>query len=572
MKKNAINYHACYYMKKWLFFSLCIPGFFFLMFLILFSCKTIPEAAELPEFHLISPDQNGLFPDSSPHFMWSNHAEVKADTGGEDVIQADVKYYEIWLDDERIGSVEKGIFHFAETPELEWETTHRWYIVAVDTFERSRHSAEVYTFTVTRAPVLLSPVAFNTCDPVFEFSWDAYWFADKWEIMIDDNDDFSSPLIFEETGFEPGIRDGLYNGDIFHYSPRKGVEVNRDILKDALHYYEVEKEHFPSLRNGSADNWSSAGGGTLLFDEEKETWYVSFRNRSPRENSPGREDSPDGGYGAELWQHTDGCLRTPWTKVWEITLPGTESLGSVSLKKFNGLYYYYFSHAPDLAIYYVTGTTVEELGVKLQDQSTWNRIMEGKTTDPSVEMINGSYYMIIRGDTEWDHYALFRSATPDFSAFTKLAINLHRPYQKRYKDDDEDPGTIVFDRKSGKYIYWGTERKGSDIYWFWTSSYDLVDWKLESRERVFRWFKHKTTARYQAVEETKDKLVILMEWDHDKDYGQGVFLWEFYKYPVPARTYMLKDPLPNGQYWWKVRGYTGDNPCPFSVTGTFYVQ
>jgi len=89
---------------------------------------------------------------------------------------------------------------------------------------------------------------------------------------------------------------------------------------------------------------------------------------------------------------------------------------------------------------------------------------------------------------------------------------------------------------------------------------------------VYKWYNRYTTARYQSAWETADKTVILMEWDDDRDYGHGLFVWEYSKQPTPARFFSHKDPLPNGQYWWKVRGFTGDTPCDFSAAGTFYVQ
>lgn len=547
------------------FYFFCL-SLFILTLPISTGCKSVPEDASLPPFHLLSPLNNAILPDSAPHLVWSNDAEKITEEATD--TQSKASRYEVWLDGENIATVDKGIDHYTEIQGLEWETSHEWYIVAVDARGRKQQSAEVFRFTVSKAPLLIFPGMNSTSDPVFEFSWDGYYNPDKWEIIVDDNEDFSSPVISQDSGLESGVRAGLYNGDIFDYTPRKGVSVIKDLLTDVHHYYEIESEEYYSPTRGTGENWSSAGAGTLFYDDDTMTWYVSFRNRAPAD-----DPRPNNGYSWELWKHDDGYLRTPWTKVWEVLINEDSIIEGVCLRKYNNLFYYYFCNTHEWTIHYITAETVEEIGDRLAHPSTWNPVMKGLTKDPHVMKLNDNkYYMLIQGDTSRDHYALFRSPTPDFASYTKMVIDMHKPYTTRYKDDARSPGTILYDKDSGKYIYWGTERHGGDIFWFWTSSYDLVDWELEGRTKVYKWYKHDTTARYQSVVETDDKIVILMDWDDDRDDGEGLFIWEYFKHPVPARTFALKEPLPHGQFWWKVRGIHGDIPGPFSAVGTFYVQ
>ena len=352
--------------------------------------------------------------------------------------------------------------------------------------------------------------------------------------------DYQMRIIAHYKPFEVrGEGEPIVRNDIFTYDPTTGeITKKHDFLADTAHYREI----CPPPGEGTG-YWA---GAPSIWKDDDGTYYVVFRLRDPTNR----------GYRIELYSSKD---LINWNLVWSIdkteVSPFTPAtFEKMSLRKYNGYYYLYFCTTDTTweegIIRVVKAATIEDLATQLKDSNNW--IDVGIPTghkDPSVMKIGEYYYMVVLNWVERFSFSLYRSSSPE-GPFTLVVADVVRPYVLAFGEpDDCNTGIITYDESSGYFIYWGTARHGSTVYWFWTVSVDLKEWKLAEREvAIESWDTSYNTARYPEYFALDDqRVVMVMEYDHDGDYDNSLILWD-YSDDAPGETDTRKQKQVKGNH------------------------
>gem|GEM_PF-2469560 len=333
----------------------------------------------------------------------------------------------------------------------------------------------------------------------------------------------------------------------YRSSPSDTVEFVHDIMNDSLHFWVAVPAEFDA-----AMSWSAAGGGSILKDGS--IYYIALRQRSA-EYAGGKE--------WQIWESTNLSF---WTKTWELDRDSVSnrsdtvlSMEAMTLRRVNGTYYLHFCvrdyHAMSWAIHWVKAGSITALKDSLKDGNAWHYLTNGVDTlrnghkDPRVFKWNGKWYILWNDDGVPRRVCLAEDTTITFNSFTCIDT-LSEVYADSFVHHSElgspsyidssagylgpgSPGMIFYDIETSKFIFWGTAwHQGSGarpVYWYFCVADSLRGpWSFVCREKVVEDYRSTVTKRhfdYHVLDE--DRLVMIMEWDHDGDSRGDLFVWDY---------------------------------------------
>jgi hypothetical protein len=397
-------------------------------------------------------------------------------------------------------------------------------------FDRSR----VFTLILAIA-LLISPSFFNI-EPLEAIggSWLTDFLYRKSHVItstVGAGTNYQVELVVYRDGFTvKGQGVPIFRNDLFVYDPTSGnITAEHDLLTDTTHYSEIVSP--PSEGSGS---W--AGAMSLMKDGSK--YYLSYR---PRTNaSRGYEIVIKSSSDLETWD-------TEWTvQKTDVTGTTVESFEVSCLRKFGSTWYLYFCAdlvGSNWTSAFVTSSTLSGLSSQLKAYSNWNTVLAGDYKDPRVDEIDGVYYLLIEDHSDY-HIELYRGIYPTGS--WTFVFDLSQLYiDEGFDWYAESVGNIFYDANSGYFIFWScvkaTLGTGGDNYWYWAVSPDMRTWTYADRELKYSswsggaggWIRTMYPTFY-AIDD--DRVLVVIEWDHDDDGDRSVMLWDYSTDPQGSST------------------------------------
>jgi len=305
------------------------------------------------------------------------------------------------------------------------------------------------------------------------------------------------------------------------------------LLNDSAHYTEI----FAPPGSGRG-YWN--GAPTILKDGD--TYYLVHRLRG---------GDTLRGYQLECHSSTD---LVNWTLEWtvhkdDIVNETVTSFEKICLRKFGGYYYLYFTYdrsSQDWKTSFVKSTTIAGLESLLKDATNWTVLFGGGyCKDPTVFELNGTYYISAGTIVGVPSRKLYSDDNPEFSSPTEI-VDFRALYVSKWGAPDAagDTGIITYDESSGYFIFQGHYRDDTDdIYWWYAVSPDMKEWRAVQRDKeITNWDNQWNTARYWDYVCLDDqRIIIVMEWDHDGDLDNSVVIWDYSDDPPGSTLTKMQD-------------------------------